>query len=83
MSSSLGAEYPLEIEMVSKPKAEYQSDEWMELDLPTAPAVMLDDDVLVEGADIPEDKLIAAIREKLGMPTLEPKKRSILKRLFD
>lgn len=83
MSSRLGAEYPVEIETVSKPNAEYQSDEWMELDLPTAPAVMLDEDVLVEGSDIPEDNLVAAIRERLGMPALEPKKKGILRRLFD
>ncbi len=83
MSSSLGAEYPIEIEMISKPQAEYQSDEWADLDLPAAPAIMIDDEVIVEASDIPEERLIAAIRQNLGMPMLEPQKKGILKRLFD
>jgi hypothetical protein len=83
MAPSLGAEYPVEVEIVSKPNAEYQSDEWADLDLPCAPAIMIDDDVVIEGSDVSEDKIVAVIRQNLGMSPLEPKKKGILGRLFD
>lgn len=82
MASGLGAEYPVEVEIVSKPKAEYQSDEWADLDLPCAPAIMIDDDVLIEGSDVSEEKIVAVIRQNLGMPPLEPEKKGIMERLF-
>ena len=34
MMPSLGVKYQIEIEVVSKPKAEYTTDEYFELDLP-------------------------------------------------
>ncbi|MDQ7784345.1 MAG: hypothetical protein RDU20_15775 [Desulfomonilaceae bacterium] len=83
MASRLGAEYPVEIEAVSKPRAEYQSMEYADLDLPVAPAIMLDDEVLVEGSDVREEVLVGAIRTHLGMPPLESEKKGILGRLFD
>jgi hypothetical protein len=67
---------------VSKPRAEYQSDEWADTDLPCAPAVMVDDEMLIEGSDVSEDKIVAVIRENLGMPPLEPEKKGIMGRLF-
>ncbi len=82
MSPRLGAEYPLEIEIVSKPRAEYQTEEYMELDLPRAPAIMVGDEVVVEGSDIVEEKVVAEIRKQLGMPPLEPAKKGVLGRLF-
>ncbi len=82
MSSRLGAEYPIEIETMSKPRAEYQTDEYMELDLPRAPAIMVGDEVLVEGSDVTEEKVVAEIRKQLGMPPLEPEKKGVLSRLF-
>ncbi|MBM3302873.1 MAG: hypothetical protein FJY85_23360, partial [Deltaproteobacteria bacterium] len=48
--------------------AEYQSVAYLELDLPAAPAVMVVDEVVVEGSDIAEEDLVAAIRQELGMP---------------
>ncbi len=78
----LGAKYQIEIETISKPKQEYQTDEYFELDLPAAPAVMVGDEILVEGSDVPEDKLEATICRHLGLPAPEPKKKGILGRLF-
>lgn len=83
MASRLDAEYPLEIEVISKPRAEYQSMEYAKLDLPIAPAIMLDDDVLVEGSDVQEEVLVGAIRTRLGMPPLETENSGIPGRLFD
>jgi hypothetical protein len=57
MMPSLGAKYQIEIEVVSKPKAEYTTDEYFELDLPVAPAVMVEDEILVEGSDISRKEL--------------------------
>ena len=82
MSPRLGAEYPIEIETISKPRAEYQTEEYMELDLPRAPAIMVGDEVVVEGSDVAEEKIVAEIRKQLGMPQLEPEKKGILGRLF-
>ena len=82
MTSRLGAEYPIETETISKPRAEYQTEEYMELDLPRAPAIMVGDEVVVEGSDVAEEKVVAEIRKQLGMPPLEPEKKGILGRLF-
>ena len=82
MMPRLGAKYQIEIETISKPKQEYQTDEYFELDLPGAPAVMVGDEILVEGSDVPEDKLEATICRHLGLPAPEPKKKGILGRLL-
>ncbi len=78
----LGQKYELETEVISKPRAEYQTDEYFELDLPTAPAVMVDDEIVVEGSDVAEDKLENVIRKHLGLPELVPEKKGVLGRLF-
>jgi hypothetical protein len=82
MSSRLGAEYPVEIETTSKPRAEYRTDDWAETELPCAPAVMVGEEVVVEGSDVTEEKVVAEIRKQLGMPSLEPEKKGILGRLL-
>ena len=82
MTPSLGDKYEIQIETISKPRAEYQTDEYFELDLPVAPAVMVSDEVLVEGSDVTEDKLEAAIRRHLGLPQLEQKRDGILRRIL-
>ena len=82
MMPRLGAKYQIEIETISKAKAEYQTDEYFELDLPAAPAVMVGDEIVVEGSDVPEDKLEGVICKHLGLPAPEPKKKGILGRLL-
>jgi hypothetical protein len=82
MASRLGADYPIDIEATSKPNAEYRTDEWMETDLPCAPAIMIGEDVVAEGSDVAEEKVVAEIRKQLGMPPLEPEKKGVLGRLF-
>jgi hypothetical protein len=54
MMPRLGQKYAIEIETSSKPIAEYQTDEYFELDLPTAPAVMVGEEIVVESADVAE-----------------------------
>ena len=54
MMPRLGQKYAIEIETISKPIADYQTDEYFELDLPTAPAVMVAEEIVVEGSDVAE-----------------------------
>ena len=82
MLPRLGTKYDVEIEVTSRPKAEYLTDEYFELDLPGAPAVMVDDEIVVEGSDVAEDKLENVIRTHLGLPPIELEKKGVLGRLF-
>ena len=78
----LGQKYKMEVEFISKPRAEFQTDEYFALDLPVAPAVMVDEEIVVEGSDVAEDKLENVIRKYLGLPELEPEKKGVLGRLL-
>ena len=78
----LGQRYEFEIETISKPNAEYLTDEYFELDLPVAPAVMVAEEIVVEGSDIQEDELEAVICRHLGLPPPEPQNKRLLGRLF-
>lgn len=82
MMPRLGEKYKIEIGTISKPKDQYQTDEYFELDLPVAPAVMVGEEILVEGSDVNEEKLEAAIRRGLGLPPLEERKRGFMGRLL-
>ena len=61
----LGKEYPVEIEVNSRPKAEYHTDEYYELDLPVAPAIMVGEVIVTEGMDVDEAALEAEIQRQL------------------
>lgn len=82
MVPRLGQKYEFEAEVISKPIADYQTDEYFQLDLPTAPAIMVGEEIVVEGADVAEDKLEAVICRHLGLPVPEPQKKGFLGRLF-
>jgi len=74
MIPRLGEKYQVEIETVSKPNQEYRSEEYAKLGLPLAPAIMVGDELIVQGCDVDEDKLEAAICRHLGLPEPEPQK---------
>jgi hypothetical protein len=76
----LGEKYPVEFDITSKPKSEYETDEYFTLDLPVAPAVMVGDDIVVEGSDVSEHDLEVVICRHLGLP--EPEKKGMLGRFF-
>ena len=82
MVPRLGQKYAFEVEVISKPIADYQTDEYFELDLPAAPAIMVGEEIVVEGGDVAEDKLEAVICRHLGLPEPEPQKKGFLGRLF-
>jgi hypothetical protein len=52
------------------------------LDLPTAPAVMVGEEIVVEGSNVSQDKVEKVICRCLGLPEPEPRKKGILDRLF-
>jgi len=79
----LGAKYKdIEIEVTSKPGAEYQCDEYFELELPVAPAVMVEDEIVVEGSNVSQDKVESVICRHLGLPEPEQRKKGILGKFF-
>jgi len=82
MMPGLGEKYDIEIETISKPREEFNTDEYFELELPVAPAVMVGEDIVVEGSDVSEDKLEAVICKHLGLPPPEPRKKGILGRVL-
>jgi hypothetical protein len=56
------------------------TDEYFELDLPVAPAVMVGDEIVAEGTDVSEEKLEAVICKHLGLTATTSQKRAILDR---
>ncbi len=78
----LGSKYDIRIETASRSKAEYLTDEYFELDLPVAPAVMVGDEIVVEGEDVSQAKLESVIRRHLGLPPHEPPEKGVIGRLF-
>jgi len=78
----LGEKYPVEVDIISKPKTEYHTDTYFELDLPVAPAVMVGDEIVVEGSDVSDHEVEICICRPLGLPEPEPPKRGMVNRLF-
>ncbi len=82
MMPRLGEKYPVEIEITSKPIAEYQTDEYFELELPVAPAVMVGDEIVTEGADVSDHEVEVRICRQLELPEPETPKKGVLNRIF-
>jgi hypothetical protein len=47
MMPRLGKKFQIDIEIIEKPKDDYMTDEYFELDLPVAPAVMVGEEIVV------------------------------------
>lgn len=61
MLPGLGEKYNIEIETISKTRDTYRSAEYRATGQPVAPALMLADEILVQGKPISEEDLEAAI----------------------
>jgi hypothetical protein len=83
MMPRLGDKYEIEIEITSKPKSEYLTDEYFALDLPVAPAIMVGEEIVTEGKDVDDHTLESAICMQLGLPEPEEEKRGIVGRFFN
>ncbi len=75
MMPRLGKKYDIQCDVTSKPKNEYLTDEYFELDLPVAPAIMIGDEIVVEGSDIADQKVEEVICRHLGLPAPEHSKK--------
>ena len=82
MMPRLGEKYPIEIEVTSKPKADYLTDAYFELDLPVAPAVMVADDIVVEGENVSQHEVEVCICRHLNLPEPKPPKKGMFSRLL-
>ncbi len=68
MLPRLGELFPDAIEVISKPRQEYQTMAYAELGLPKAPAIMVGGEIITEGKDIDGSALEMAIARHLGLP---------------
>lgn len=82
MMPGLGEKYEIKIETISKPKAEYITDEYFELELPVAPAVMVGEVIVVEGSDIGKFEIEAEICKQLDLPLPKPKTKGFFKKIL-
>lgn len=82
MMPGLGEKYDIQIETISKPNAEYITDEYFELELPVAPAVMVGKEIVVEGSDIGNFEVESKICKQLDLPLPKPEKKGFLKKFF-
>ena len=81
MTPRLGQKYDIDIETIAKAKEEYMIDEYFELDLPVAPAVMVADEIVVEGTDVSEHELEKVICRHLNLPEPKASRKGIFGRI--
>lgn len=65
MIPRLGRKYAIDVEVISKPRKEFSTGNYAKTGLPQAPAIMIDDDIIVKGCDIPDRDLEALIERRL------------------
>ncbi|MBU2645782.1 hypothetical protein KKI24_13820 [bacterium] len=82
MIPRLGKKYDIEIETVAKPQEAFKSAEYLKSGQPIAPAIKVGEELVVEKADISEDKLEAIICRHLGLPQPKPGKKGFFGRVF-
>ena len=82
MMPRLGEKYDIEIEITSKPKPEYLTDEYFALDLPVAPAIMVGEEIVTEGKDVDDYTVEVEICRQLGLSEPEEEKKGVVGRLF-
>ncbi len=78
----LGKKYDIEIQVISKPKSDYNTDEYFELDLPVTPAVLVGDEIVAEGTDVSGHDIEISICKQLNLPFPQKKDKGLLKKLF-
>ncbi len=80
MMPRLGKTYDIEIVVIVKPPTDYLNDEYFALDLPVAPAIMVGDEIVVEGTDVSVHEVEKSICRHLELP--EPAKKKLFSRLL-
>jgi hypothetical protein len=74
MAPRLGEKYGIEVEIISRLREAYKSEEYARLGLPAAPAIMIGEEIIVQGKDISEEELETAIRRHLAQFGQDAKK---------
>ena len=82
MMPSLSTKYPIDVEVISKPKAEYIIDAYFEMDLPVAPDVMVADEIVVEGQNVSQHQVEVSICRHLNLPAPDLPQKGVLSRLL-
>ncbi len=82
MMPRLGKAYDIDIQVISKPISEYNTDEYFEQDLPVAPAVLVGNEIVTEGADVSAYDIEVSICRQLDLPFPRKKENSLLGKLF-
>jgi hypothetical protein len=82
MMPRLGKKYDIELEVTSKPKAEYLTDEYFALDLPVAPAIMVGSEIVTEGMDIDDHSVEITICKQLDLPEPAAEKKGLINKLL-
>lgn len=62
------------MEILSRSREAYRSEEYASLGLPAAPAIMIGEEIIVQGKDISEEELETAIRRHLAQTGEDAKK---------
>jgi hypothetical protein len=57
MIPRLGEKYDVDIKTISKAREQYSTAEYLAQNLPKAPAIMIGDEVVVEGCDLSQEEL--------------------------
>ena len=65
MIPGLGERYEIETEIITKDRREYHSEAYSKTNLPAAPAIMVGEEIVVQGEDILEAELEKIIRSRL------------------
>jgi hypothetical protein len=68
MMSSLDSKYDIDLEITSRPRKEYLTDEYSKLGLPVAPALIVGEEIITEGKDVDDHSVERAICRQLGLP---------------
>jgi Rad3-related DNA helicase len=82
MPNGIGEKYDIEIETMSKPGTEYTTAEYLAQELPKAPAIIIGDEVVVEGSDVSHENLEMVICTHLGLPKPKSPKKGIISRFL-
>jgi hypothetical protein len=82
MMPRLGEKYDIDIEITSKPKSKYLTDEYFALDLPVAPAIMVGEEIITEGKDVDYHLVEVTICRQLKLPEPEEGQKGVLSKLF-
>lgn len=83
MLPRLGATYAIELEVLSRPRADYNTDEYSALGLPKAPAIMVGDELVTTGKDVDDHTVETVICRHLGLPKPEAvRRKSFISQLF-